>query len=141
MSLERPRTGHERNPDEFRFSGLKIPPDAVLPPALRKLTAELRAHQQKHRDAEQKHGELTHPNTLRTAQQSDALLLGEAVRNDQDDPGPVDLGSELRSFTDSGPSSLPPPGDVSADGGRGPAGAEAPAHRHTGYGMEHTWDR
>ena len=83
-----PLTGYERSPDEFLFTNVKLPPDSVLPPALRKPTAELRDHQKQHRAAKQKYNDLAHPNTLRKAQQADALLLGEAVRNDKPDPGP-----------------------------------------------------
>lgn len=89
--VQRPRTGHELEPDRFAFASVKVPPDAVLPAPLRKLTAELRDHQAKHRAAQDKHRQLTSQDALRTAKQADAVLLGEAARAGKALPGPVNV--------------------------------------------------
>ncbi|TVR25383.1 MAG: hypothetical protein EA387_04150 [Nitriliruptor sp.] len=91
MSIRPPITGHELDPERFMFGSLRIPPDNVLPAAVRTLTAELRDHQTRWRAADTKARELARPDALRTAERSDALLLGEAVRADKPDPGPVNV--------------------------------------------------
>lgn len=91
MSIHPPRTGYEQHPGEFRFSSLRIPPDAVLPPPIRKLSAELAGHHGKWREAKERHTELATDQARRAAEQADAVLLGEAVRADKPDPGPVNV--------------------------------------------------
>lgn len=84
MSVTRPRTGHETTgPGEFRFTTIRVPPDPVLPPTIRKLTAELRDHHQKWNDAKTRHVELTSDESRRAARRKDAEALGKAVRADK----------------------------------------------------------